>query len=243
MRKKVYILIVILVSFIFTGCTSDYNTSRLNDNVLNMHYDINYINEKLNAKEKKLIQKFKEEQKKENLVIELNQYFDDFNKTTNSNSYGIWEENGRFYIKYKDINFIDLRNDTNNDTGFDNLAILYCNGYELYLTNEMFPILYYETKDSDKYYYSYNYQEDFADELDVHFISYFDNSGLTIRYIKDNNKITDIKLLYSSSATIKDANTSDKDNSLLFVSVITFAIGGIMILYYVIKKIRIAKKI
>jgi len=205
-----------------------------------MFNDIDYVDNKLNKSEKQLIEKFREEQDPDNLVIELNTYFNEYNLTTEANTYGVYNENGKYYIKYKDINFIDMNYD-DNDTGYSTLAIINCNGYEIYLSEEMFPILYYDTLDDPRYNFSYLGEEELEDEIDVKYVSYADDTGLIIRYIKENNKIVDIKLEYLVGIKVDTEIKNESNNALGVISGITFILGGVVVIYFVSKRIRLSR--
>ena len=236
--KKILFVLILGVSLLFTGCTSN-NLNKLNKNVLKMFYDINYVDKSLSSKEKKLIEKFRAEQNPDNLVIELNDYIVEHLKTSANNTYGVWSENGKYYIKYKDIDFVDLTNDLDDDTGYDYLAIINCNGYEIEFSKDMYPVLYYDTKDLSKYNYSFMRQEELENEIDVHYISYYDNSGLTIRYIKNGNKIEKIELKYLPYVNYDvEEVENDGGKSVIVVSLVTFGIGLALVVSYAIKKIK-----
>ena len=70
------LILPLLLCLFLTGC-NNYNISRLNNNILKMFNDIDYVDSKLNKSEKQLIEKFREEQDPDNLVIELNTYFNE----------------------------------------------------------------------------------------------------------------------------------------------------------------------
>lgn len=234
------LLIPILMCLLLTGCSSKYDLDRISNNILNMYSDIDYVDPKLTKKEKDLIVKFKNEQSYENLAVELNDYFNEYNKTDNPDTYGVYEENGIYYIKYTDIVFDDLTGD-GNDTGYSYMATIYCHGYEIYLDKEEVPILYYETKGNNKYKYAYIDKEVFDDEIDYHYKSYEDDSGLTIRYIKDNNKIIDIKLRYDFGVLLNISD--DIKTTSIALPIIIFGLGAGIFVFYAAKKIRLARKI
>lgn len=237
MKKKLLILIL-GVSLLFTGCSSN-SLDRLNKNILKMFNDINYVDKKLNSKEKKLIEKFREEQKPENLIIELNDYIIEHIKTDEVNTPGVWQENGIYYIKYKDIDFVDYSNTVDEEVGFDNLAIINCNGYQIELSKEMAPVLYYDTKDVKKYNYSYVKKEEKNNEIDVYYRSYYDTTGIIIRYIKKGNEIDDIKLKYVDVMPYDVEPVEESSGTtIIAVSVVTFGIGLALVVAYAIKKIK-----
>lgn len=239
MKKIIKLLIFITIIFTITGCSNKYNIKKLNNNVLQMFYDYNYVDESLNNKEKSLINKFKEEQDSNNLVIELNSYFIDSNKTTEKDTDGVWEENGIYYIKYSDLDFEEV--DINSvDIGYSHRAYIVCNGYNIEIIKESITILYQDTKDSDDYKYAYLGSIKNDGETDEYFQSYYNSTGLIIRYIYDGNNITDIKLTYEPYTSYVKQSTTDNNLLLKVVYTITLSIGLIIALIFIIKKVRLS---
>ena len=103
----------------------------------------------------------------------------------------------------------------------------------------MAPVLYYDTKDVKKYNYSYVKKEEKNNEIDVYYRSYYDTTGIIIRYIKKGNEIDDIKLKYVDVMPYDVEPVEESSGTtIIAVSVVTFGIGLALVVAYAIKKIK-----
>lgn len=201
--KKILSIIVCL--FLLTGCSSNLmeQTQILSDNILNIIYIENYDFSKLNKTNQELLNKLISKEKFENKVInitELDKFSDEGYDKTKENSYGIYKENDNYLIKYSDLNF------EKNEFSSDFIAHLYVEGYPITIDKSLFPLLCTDTCGNINYKYRYMRREKTSDEINYYYRSFGNGSMLTIKYILEKNKITDIKLIYDKYYVEKTAD-------------------------------------
>lgn len=236
MRKNICFIITIILVLCMTGCSTNNDTEKMSNSILKMFKDYNYVDKSLSKNDTKLIDSFKEKELKENKVIELNNYFNEYSLTENADSDNVYTNNHKYYIKYSDIKW----NYTTSTSDADGAAtaLIYANGYEVFLSIEDFPIFYTDTKDNSKYNYSYVGTISTTTETDMYYKSFYDSTGLIIKYTKVNNQINNIELVYEPYTSYVEEEKKTTSNFAKGVEIATFIAGFILLTYLLLNKIK-----
>src|SRR5574344_1400586 len=99
MRKNICFIITIILVLCMTGCSTNNDTEKMSNSILKMFKDYNYVDKSLSKNDTKLIDSFKEKELKENKVIELNNYFNEYSLTENGESENVYTNKQRGYMK------------------------------------------------------------------------------------------------------------------------------------------------
>lgn len=226
--KKIIGLILIL--FLISGCSKENNFDKISEAIINFHTDINYDISELDEEDIKILNDFKEQEKRENKEINLSKLdmFNDYFKVNEDDSENVYTKDESYYIKYNDIPF-----------KYDNgnyYAIVVAGGYGLELNRNDYPILYEDTNNAN---YKYKFvRSDFNDnEVNYYYRSYANGSMLTINYELKDNKINEITLKYYKNFYL--AEDEEKSSSNIFS--ILFIVSPLIIL--IIFSIFISRKL
>ena len=237
--KRILISVLTLLLLI-TGCSKkDKQLDIMSDAIIKMHQDYNYEPKGLNKENKKLLSEFKELQKAENKIINISKLdlFSDDIITEEPNSKGVYFENGNYYIKYNDLEFVPVNSE-------DYIATINVNGYIINLSKSDFPILFYETSGID---YKYRFIKKVLEENKVYYYyrSYGNSSMLTIEYELNDKKIENIDLVYDKYYLLDEIEGKEKKQGQVFPTIVLILIlsGFIFFVVKIIKSYFDSKKI
>lgn len=164
-------------------------------------------------------------------VLDLNEYIEKNNdtRTYDSNSYGVYTEKDNCYIKYDNLNFIYY--DEDGSTAMEPYARVVCNGYAtIILKDSLFPE-YDSTLSNPVFNYIYLGNSTSDNELDYYYTSTYDGSYLTVRIIKDGNKINKIKYSFDYYENGKLPSSS---NSNILPTIVLILVIGIIITFIIL---------
>ncbi len=225
MKKIICITLLLLC---ITGCKDKIEQlDKMSEAIINYHRDYNYVVKDLSDENEKILLDFKEKQKQENKVINLTklELFTEDTKNYEPDSEGVYKENGDYYIKYNDINWIKVNDE-------DYIANINVDGYLLCIPKYKFPILYDETNNVN-YKYRFMQKEEKDNTIKYHYRSYGDGSMLTIEYQMDNNRVKDIDLIYNDYYLLEEEKEPERKKSnftyIAFMVVIAGILGFIII--------------
>ena len=191
-------IIILLMLLLLCGCKSKVITStdKISKLIIEMHKNNEVDLSKLSNNELEIFNKFVEEQKKENKIVNIseNVIFSEESYTTNSNTYGIYTNNNLYYIKYNDIKWKTINGET--------VFIVDINNQEDTIKKELLPVLYDDTKDNDKYTYIHEKTTKDKDAIKYYYKSLYDSSSLIIKYNLIDEKINSISLIYRDNLYI-----------------------------------------
>lgn len=199
--KKIIIAIFCLT---LCGCTNRSllsKTEKLSDIIVDLHQNLDYDKSKLDSDDVDLIDQLIQKESITNKIIDISalDLFSDEARTDEPNTKGVYKENDKYFIKYSDLNFM-----YNEELNL-NYATLYIDSYIVNILKDNVPILYYDTNNIN-YKYRYMRREKTSDEINYYYRSFGNGSMLTIKYILEKNKITDIKLIYDKYYVEKTAD-------------------------------------
>ena len=229
------ILTIVFVLFL-TGCGNKIeHYKKFADTALNFFESSNYSSKEFSENENILLNKYLSTLTHENQIIDLDDYIDKSEDyyTNENNSYGVYVENGKCYIKYDDISFQKLESGA--DIEDEMIAKIVCNNYFVTIMSSQF-IDYNEIQNDERY--NYRYLGYINDDTKYQFIyrSYYDGSGLVISVDTKNNKIVDLSV---TETNVNDyIITEEKNNKVGLVIVLLVPISLVILVIYVIKKIR-----
>lgn len=207
MMKKISLILFLLL---LCGCgnvdVSEYEkVSKLALSTLkNESYEI----DDLSDKQIKLLNNFKNDLL--NPVINISDFivYDNYYKTNDKNTDGVFIENNSCYIRYNDIDFLGALADEG-----EPIARVVCNGYYTTLYHDSVKPIGDSMYDSNYRYLGY-YMDD---GYNFCYRSYLDGSGLVI---KINDKI-DIEFMDVDGLKLKSDDSSDK-------SYVRIVVGGVI---------------
>ena len=250
MKKIIIITLLLMISFITSGCTSNLSSAQKMDNiVLSLLNNKNYVASGLYKNEINLIDAFIKKEKYNNKIINLNSLskYSDLSSTNHKDSNGVYEEKGVYYIKYSDIVFEKIvdseKTDNSNDISYY-ATTLYFNNRELNITKDIIPVLYEDTKDNLKYNYTYRGTSIYNDAIVSYYNSVYDDTGMQIVFNLKNKKIFNINIVYDVSNNIYNIE-NNVSNNIFGVTIIIIGILLILTLgiFLITKKVAMTRKI
>jgi len=232
------------------GCSNNLASSqKMDDIVVSLLRNSTYSKENLTKEEIKLIDSFIDSEKYENKVINLSTFnnYNDISPTEESNTNGVYEENGKYYIKYKDLVF-NKNNDSEQEIVTDDtayyIARIVFDGKALEIEKNIIPILYDDTKNSAKYTYNYRGTATYKDSIISYYNSIHDDTGMRIIFNITDSKIMSINIAYDISNDIYViSNKSDNSNigrNLIFISSLLVIV--FFVIMFILKKVADARK-
>ena len=249
MKKNILLILLLGISLMLCGCTSNVDSADKMDNVvLSLLRNKAYETKGLSKYEVSLIEDFIAKEKVENKIINLNSLsvYSDLDYENHADSKGVYEENGVYYIRYSDIIFEEINDSGDSPEDYIYYATtIYYNGRILNINKDIIPVLYDDTAKNSKYVYTYRGTATYNNAIVSYYNSLYDDTGMRIIFNLKNNKITSIDIAYDVSNNIyeieEETSTSSKTENLLFVIslviVLTFAI------IFLIKKVILIRKI
>lgn len=226
-RIKPIVLLLIIV--ILTGCSSKTDmTDNLANKIIDAHKNSTVDTTNMSKEEQRLFYKFLDSEVLENKIVNISENieFSDQSYTDAQDTYGLYEENGNYYIKYTDIKWEQVENDYR--------ATISLNHEESALFKSLIPILYDDTHDKDKYNYIYMNKNKTKEYLDYYYKSITDGSGLIIRFYFIKNKIEKISTIYQDIYN-KPEDITDATNitlqTIILIVISIIVIGSIVIIY------------
>jgi len=203
---------VILIILFISGCSKKHDFDKMSDVIINFHSNLNYDISDMSESDIKLLNDFKASEATDNKVINLSKLpmFNDYFDTTEEDTEGVYENNGEYYIKYKDINFKSINNEY--------IAVINAGGKELEVNKKDYPILYYDTN-NDNYKYKFIKKEKTDNEINYYYRSYKNSSMLTINYLLEDE--VKINLIYSKYFNLEEDNQKNSNfMEVIFVSIV-----------------------
>lgn len=250
MKKSILLILLLIISSITCGCTSNLSSAeKMDDIVLSLLKNKNYIASGLNNNEIILIDEFIKKEKYSNKIVNLNSLskYSDLSYTKHDNSNGVYEEDGIFYIKYSDILFEKIVDSeiTNNSNDINYYATtIYFNNRELNITKDIIPILFEDTKDNIKYTYTYRGTSTYSDAIVSYYNSVYDDTGMQIVFSLKNKKISSINIVYDVSNNIYNIKNIDSINlfgvNVVIIGILLILTFGILLIS---KKVALTKEI
>ena len=227
--KKIILLLIVLICM--TGCGRSVTDKAYNisEKVVEYMHDSNVKTKGLSKEEKQIFNDFVISQREENLVINLNKqslislqvYTDE------EDSYIIYKEGEDYLVKYSDLEFEDVENDSR--------AILAIDHHPVEIYKSSFPILYDETNIMGKYNYLYDGTHKDDEKVEVYYKSIGNPTGLTFKYYYTDDKITDMYMVYNQVYYHEDSNV-EEDNLpsgfVIFLSLVVALIMLVLIVYF-----------
>lgn len=224
--KKRYILILLILILSLTGCgkvdlKGAYKiTDRLTRSLQEKTPDLSM----LNSDEKKIYDKIIEENKEENLVLNLSRIKGEepnteLDEIDTSNDDRVYKENGDYKIKYTDINWMDT-----DDTEYFMVTI---NGEVREFYKYLVPILYEDTHDKPFYSYRYRNSKKDGDYTYFYYESIGGFGGLT--YQVNNKNVEDMTMIYTRDYEGGDAKPINTKVALIKALVVIFIVLAIFI--------------
>ena len=234
--KKYRILMLLLSLFLITGCSKKINitTQRVALNVSNKI--VKYLKDgktdtnNLNKNETLIYKDFIDSYEDYSVNLDELVYY----PLTDSYDYidisdYIYEEDGKHLIKYEDIEFNE-----NEDLGYFTPII---NNKKVMVPKEYVPIIGEETKDSFYYTYVYDFSNIFEDRIEFYYKGITNSDGITVRVMVDNNKISDIYLVFDNEYNHEKEETkpSIAKDFIMIIVMITIVAG---FAYIIVKFLR-----
>lgn len=235
MKSKIFISLLCLL-FLITGCTSNNLNSVKKIDLVLLEYiktgEVNY--NKLNKKEEKLVNNFIESEKEENKIVNLSSYsnLSDIDNSNNPTSFGVFEKDGKYYINYTDLEFMQNTESEfleDLDTYVYEEAIVYYDGKVVSLIKDYVPLIPEDTSNHLRYNYAYRGTATYEDAIISYYNSLHDDTGMKIIYQLNNNKIDDIDIEFNMTDTLYMVeNTSNNNVSIVTILLISIAIIGLV---------------
>ena len=233
MRK---ILILLLAVFCLTGCSDKRQMKEFSNLILESHRSKNVDTSGLNHKNSLIFKEFLDKQSIENKVINLSNLSmfggEDFS-TGEEDSEDVYFENGNYYIKYTDLDFVKVSD--------LEIATVIAGGYEVEIFKDLVPILYTET-DNSKYNYRYMGSRENDDFVNYYYRSYKDGSMLTIKYKLKDDKISNIDLIYDYAFSVDEELKVETDNiqlsmwNIFLIIIFSIVVLAVIVLTLINKK-------
>ena len=190
--KKIIVLGICLLSL----CGCHKSSDKMAENLASIIVDLNQVKEPslagLNKEEKELLNEYIESEKKDNKVISIDNsvYFSAESYTEEENTKGLYQEDGKYYIKYNDLKWKPTPN------GDDYYAVINLDSYQSAVYKSLVPILYKDTHGKSKYNYDFGKKIKNDDKIKYFYKSIYDESGFVIVFNLKNNKIDKIETYY-----------------------------------------------
>lgn len=223
--KKIFVILIVLLSM--CGCSSKLSdsTNKLSEKILELHNSSNIDTSDLNDYEKEVLNKFLDNEKEDNKIINISEVltFSGESYTTNPNTYGVYSKDNNYYIKYSDIKWVWVNNSY--------IAVIDIDGQEDALEKTNVPILYKDTHDNDRYVYMHVKTNVSKNKIDYVYKSLKDDSNLIIRYSVNGKKINNISLLYNNSE-LEEENEETKSSTNYALLIVPVLLGGIIYLMF-----------
>lgn len=249
MKKNILLILLLGISLMLCGCTSNVDSADKMDNVvLSLLRNKTYETKGLSKHEISLIEDFITKEKIENKIINLNSLsaYSDLDYENHADSKGVYEENGIYYIRYSDIVFEEINDSGDSPEDYIYYATtIYYNGRILNISKDVIPVLYDDTANNSKYMYTYRGTATYNNAIVSYYNSLYDDSGMRIIFNLKSNKITSIDIEYDVSNSVYEiedkTTTSSKTGNLLFI--ISIVIILTVALIFLIKKVILVRKI
>ena len=184
----------------------------------------------LNQEEKELLDNFYSQNTEDNYIINLSEIgiFWDSEPTNENDTAGIFKTGDSISINYNDIDW---------KYGDDNTyAELVYNGQKAQLDQKLVPILYVDT---NNYMYSYTYKDYglSGNSINYYYKSIYDDGGLIIRFRINDNKISNIYLIYEDYYYHTKEDFYKNNNTPKSIATIILFFGILAIIIYIIVKL------
>ena len=209
--KKIFLLLLVII---LSGCNnSALEYKKVADGLID-YYDDNYDKKNLNDKQEEMIEDYVN-----NKQINLENYIikNDFYKTSEQNTFGVYVEDGKCYINIDDIVF------TSSDSDTITSARIVCNGYFTTIT-----------KDSIK-----NSIPDIISRFEYRFLGYYESDKYSYVY-RSYNTGGELTITVGDKITVELKGDEDLELKPIYenkniVLPIIFILSGIII-FLVVKK-------
>ena len=184
----------------------------------------------LNQEELELFNNFLDQNSEDNYVINLSEIglFWDSEATNENNTAGIFKTGNSISINYNDI---DWKYDAE-----DTYAELVYNGQKARLNQKLVPILYVDT---NNYMYSYTYKDYglSGNSINYYYKSIYDDGGLIIRFRVNDNKISNIYLIYEDYYYHNEDDFHKNNNTPKNIATLVLFFGILALILYAIVKL------
>ena len=184
----------------------------------------------LNQEELELFNNFLDQNSEDNYVINLSEIglFWDSEATNENNTAGIFKTGNSISINYNDI---DWKYDAE-----DTYAELVYNGQKARLNQKLVPILYVDT---NNYMYSYTYKDYglSGNSINYYYKSIYDDGGLIIRFRVNDNKISNIYLIYEDYYYHTEDDFHKNNNTPKNIATLVLFFGILALILYAIVKL------
>ena len=188
-------LLILCIGILFiSGCSKSIDT--MTENLSKVIVDANQVENPssfgLNSEEKELLEDYFDSQARNRKIINIDNSvgFSEESYTKEPNTAGIFEKNGKHYIKYNELKWKKTYD------GDDEYAVINLDGLQSALYKSLVPLLYEETHGKSKYNYEFGESKEFDNLIKYYYKSIYDDSGFVIEYTIDDNKIVSIDTYY-----------------------------------------------
>lgn len=233
MKKK---LIIVFLILIVTGCTNNLEkqTDVLAETIKNLNYNYDTDLSKLNQNNKDLINIYLKDElvgNKEIILSKLELYPND-SYTEEENSKTVYIKDDKYYVKYRDLNFLKY----DDDNYYANLVI---NHNIVTLPKAIYPLLGADTNQNINYKYRFIEKSITNNRAIYSYSSYGNGSGMQIEFTLNKNKVSNIKVSYTNYVVSFSGDTEKKQSNSWIELLVMLIVAGLLIyggLYFYKKK-------
>lgn len=222
-------ILIILCLFLLVGCNNTNNSEyyrKVSDTIVSFYKDSKYNKDDFRKDDINSIDKYLNKLTHENEEINITNYINDSTTVTSEkDTDGIYEKNNNWYIKYKDLDFI-------NSSDIEPYAVINCNGKTFTLFKSLFYPSYEETKNNKVYSYVYVGSKTLSNNRKYAYRSSYDGSGLIVNIDIDSNKIINIDTNFEN---VNDFNSNNNSNNGLLIRVVMIIIILVVSIFSVYK--------
>lgn len=232
--KKILILLITIL--LLTGCgvtKNDEYYKKVSDTVVSFYRNSNYNKSDFSSNDTKVIESYLSTLTHINQEIDITKHVDESTtKTNEKDTAGVYKKSGKWFIKYKDLNFI-----SSND--IEPYAVINCDGKTFTLFSSLFYPDYKETKSNRVYSYVYVGSQIKKNNKKYAYRSSYDGSGLIVELELKNNDLVNINISYQSVNDFAPSNTVNNGSVVLRIIIIIFIVfAGVLMVYKLYKNAK-----
>lgn len=205
MKKSKLIVLVLLGTFVLTGCNNknfEYYKN-ISNIVVNLFTSEKYNADDIDKKDKEKIDEYLRTLTHINHEIDLTEYIIKDKKyyVDEANSKEVYIKDNKCFVNYDDLGFDYVKEDGDPSYELELQKYLVCNNYYTILYESDFYIDYEGNKDNPKYSYIYNRSVKFEEGYYFLYRSSYDGTGLVVKIYLDGKNISKIETSFENIDT------------------------------------------
>lgn len=194
MKKYLVILLLMIILILGLKFFNKSNNYYLNvsNEAVSFFKKSSYDRKLVKPKDRKALEDYLSTLTHNNQVVDLSNYILKASSyyTEDSNTKGVYIQDGKCFIKYKDLDIPDHRDEINyNGEPYQKVV---CNNYYTYMYLSYFYPSYEDTQKNPKYDYVFSAKEEISNGYLFTYKSTYDGTLFKLKFIIDNNTIKSI---------------------------------------------------